>query len=91
MPEKTLNALAEQGNGAPTIEGTYEESHALWTKLAELGITIKDVTDKLEADGVAPSSIPGIPSLLTSRLASTASTANTCTGLLPNNLAVITV
>ena len=44
-------------------------------KLAELGIDFKAVTDKLEADGVASSSSPGIPSLLTSRLASTASTA----------------
>ena len=24
MPEKTLNALADHGNGAPSIEGTYE-------------------------------------------------------------------
>ena len=53
MPEKTLNALAKQGNGAPSIEGTYEESHEVMNKLAELGINIKDVTDKLEADGVA--------------------------------------
>ncbi|MFR3746141.1 transaldolase family protein, partial [Bifidobacterium pullorum] len=53
MPEKTLNALADHGNGAPSIEGTYEESHAVMDKLADLGINIKDVTDKLEADGVA--------------------------------------
>ena len=53
MPEKTLNALADHGNGAPSIKGTYEESHAVMDKLAELGINIKDVTDKLEADGVA--------------------------------------
>ena len=53
MPEKTLNALADHGNGAPSIQGTYEESHAIMNKLAELGINIKDVTDKLEADGVA--------------------------------------
>ena len=53
MPEKTLNALAEHGNGAPSIEGTYEESKTLLDKLAGLGIDIKDVTDKLEADGVA--------------------------------------
>lgn len=53
MPEKTLNALAKQGNSAPSIEGTYEESHEVMNKLAELGINIKDVTDKLEADGVA--------------------------------------
>lgn len=53
MPEKTLNALAEQGDGAPSIKGTYEESHAIMNKLADLGIDIKQVTDKLEADGVA--------------------------------------
>ena len=53
MPEKTLEALAAHGNGAPSIEGTYEESHQIMQKLADLGINIKDVTDKLEADGVA--------------------------------------
>ena len=53
MPEKPLNALAAHGNGAPTIKGTYEESHAIMAKLAELGIDFKAVTDKLEADGVA--------------------------------------
>ncbi len=52
MPEKTLNALADHGNGAPSIEGTYEESHAVIDKLAELGINLKDVT-AAEADGVA--------------------------------------
>ena len=50
---RPLNALADHGNGAPSIKGTYEESHAIMNKLADLGINIKDVTDKLEADGVA--------------------------------------
>lgn len=53
MPEKTLNALADHGNGAPSVKGTYQESHQVMQKLADLGISIKDVTDKLEADGVA--------------------------------------
>ncbi|RBP99300.1 transaldolase [Bifidobacterium xylocopae] len=53
MPEKTLNALADHGAGAPSIEGTYEESHRIMDRLADLGISIKEVTDKLEADGVA--------------------------------------
>lgn len=53
MPEKTLNALADHGNGAPSIKGTYEESKAIMDKLAELGINIKDVTDQLEAAGVS--------------------------------------
>ena len=52
-PPANSNRMAELGNGAPSIEGTYEESHAIINKLAELGINLKDVTDKLEADGVA--------------------------------------
>ena len=66
MPEKTLNALADHGNGAPSIKGTYEESHAIMNKLADLGINIKDVTDKLEADGVAAFIKSGTPSSPTS-------------------------
>jgi transaldolase len=53
MPEKTLNALADHGNGAESISGTYEESKAVMDKLAELGINIKDVTDQLESAGVS--------------------------------------
>lgn len=53
MPEATLIALADHGNGAPSIEGTYEESHKIMEQLSDLGISIKEVTDKLEADGVA--------------------------------------
>ena len=72
MPEKTLNALADHGNGAPSIEGTYEESHAVIDKLAELGINLKDVTDKLEPTVSPPSSSPGIPCWPTCSPASTA-------------------
>ncbi|WEV68585.1 transaldolase [Bifidobacterium sp. ESL0775] len=53
MPAKTLDALADHGDGRPSIEGTYEESQAIMDKLAALGINIKDVTDQLEAEGVA--------------------------------------
>ena len=51
--KELLQEKTKTGNGAPSIEGTYEESHAIINKLAELGINLKDVTDKLEADGVA--------------------------------------
>lgn len=51
MPEKTLNALADHGNGAPSIEGTYEESHAVIDKLAELGINLKGDTVGLQLVG----------------------------------------
>lgn len=53
MPERTLKALAAGGAGDPSIKGTYEESHKVMDELEKLGIHIKDVTDKLEADGVA--------------------------------------
>ncbi|RSX56063.1 transaldolase [Bifidobacterium dolichotidis] len=53
MPEKTLNALADHGNGAASIEGTFEDAHDVMNKLEALGIDFKAVTDKLEADGVA--------------------------------------
>ena len=52
MPEKTLNALADHAT-ALRPSSTYEESHAIMARLAELGIDFKAVTDKLEADGVA--------------------------------------
>ncbi len=73
MPEKTLNALAHHGNGAPSIKGTYEESHAIINKLAELGINLKDVTDKPWRPTVSlPSSSPGIPAPADVQSASTA-------------------
>ncbi|EFA23087.1 transaldolase [Bifidobacterium gallicum] len=53
MPEKTLMALADHGNGAPSIEGTFDDAHDVMNQLAALGIDFKAVTDKLEADGVA--------------------------------------
>ena len=75
MPEKTLNALADHGNGAPTIKVPTKSPTPSWPKLAELGIDFKAVTDSWKPTASLPSSSPGIPSLLTSRLASTASTA----------------
>lgn len=53
MPEKTLMAIADHGDGKPSIEGTFEEAHDVMNALAEVGVDFKAVTDKLEADGVA--------------------------------------
>ena len=58
---------------------------AVRSKLADLGINIKDVTDKLEADGVAAFIKSGTPSSPTSRLASTASTAESFADTAPLN------
>ena len=53
MPEKTLMAFAAHGNGKPTIKGSFEESQEIIDRLAALDIRMTDVTDQLEADGVA--------------------------------------
>lgn len=53
MPEKTLMAVAAHGDGKPTIKGAFEESQEIIDRLAGLGIRMTDVTDQLEADGVA--------------------------------------
>lgn len=54
MPEKTLKAISAQGKGTVSItEESIAESHKVMDSLKALGVNIKDVTDKLEADGVA--------------------------------------
>lgn len=54
MPEKTLKALAAGGKGDPSISAeSIAESHKVIESLEKLGIKMKDVTDQLEADGVA--------------------------------------
>ena len=35
------------------VSGNYDEAHDIMNDLAEVGVNFKDVTDKLEADGVA--------------------------------------
>lgn len=52
MPEKTLMALADHGNGEPTIKGTFDEAHDIMNDLAEVNIDFKEVTNTLEANGV---------------------------------------
>ena len=54
MPEKTLLAVADHGDATlGIVSGNYDEAHDIMNDLAEVGVNFKDVTDKLEADGVA--------------------------------------
>ncbi len=53
MPEKTLNAVADHGQATIGITENFDEAHDIMNDLAEVGINFKNVTDKLEADGVA--------------------------------------
>jgi transaldolase len=53
MPEATLEAVADHGQvRGNTIQGTYEESRALFQKLAGLGVNYEDVVKVLEDEGV---------------------------------------
>lgn len=53
MPEKTLDAVAEQSNvTGDTITTTYQESNAVLDQLADLGISYEDVVRALETEGL---------------------------------------
>ena len=54
MPEKTLEATFDHGViTGDTITPNYAGSHAVLAELAALGVSIDDVTQKLEDEGVA--------------------------------------
>ena len=52
MPPATLEAFRDHGRAALTIEADLAEAHHVMTELAALGISLDDVTNTLEADGV---------------------------------------
>ena len=54
MPEATLHATADHGVlRGDTVHGTYDESRAVFTDLAKLGISYDDVVQVLEDEGVS--------------------------------------
>ena len=54
MPEKTLEATFDHGVvSGDTITDTYDESRAVFTGLAAVGVDFADVTQVLEDEGVA--------------------------------------
>lgn len=54
VPEKTLQATADHGSfEGDTITGSYQESAAVISALEGLGISLQEVTQKLEDEGVA--------------------------------------
>ena len=55
LPEPTLEAFAEHGNLARTVD-TVEaiaDAHLVWTALAAVGVDMDDVAESLEREGVA--------------------------------------
>ncbi|PTW91772.1 transaldolase [Microbacteriaceae bacterium MWH-Ta3] len=53
MPEKTLEATFDHADvRADAVHGTYDEARALIASIEALGVSIADVTDLLEREGV---------------------------------------
>jgi len=54
MPEKTLMATAEEGGvNGDRVTGFYEDADQVLAGLAQLGISLDEVTEMLEAEGVS--------------------------------------
>jgi transaldolase len=53
MPPATYEAFREYGTVAATLETGLEEAQAQVAGLSDLGIDLKEVTDRLESEGVA--------------------------------------
>jgi len=52
MPPQTIEAFLDHGKVARTIDKDLDQAYAVIEKLESLGISMKEVTDKLQADGV---------------------------------------
>ena len=53
MPHKTIDAFLDHGIVARTVDADLDQARQVMTDLAAAGISIKEVTDKLENDGIA--------------------------------------
>lgn len=53
LPDATIEAFADHGNLARTIDADVAEAERMWAALAEVGVDMDDVAEKLERDGVA--------------------------------------
>jgi transaldolase len=53
MPPQTIDAFADHGEVARTVDKDYDAAQAVIDDLAKLGISIEDVTEKLLVDGLA--------------------------------------
>jgi transaldolase len=54
MPQSTLDAVIDHGKfHGNTITPAIEKSHACLATLVTIGVSLNDITDQLERDGVA--------------------------------------
>ena len=52
LPESTLEAFADHGVLARTVDADYEAADEIWQGLEDVGIDMHEVADKLEREGV---------------------------------------
>ena len=52
IPPATYDAFRDHGRAQPTLEDDLEDAHHTMDSLAEVGISMKEVTDQLLVDGV---------------------------------------
>jgi len=52
MPQATLDAFRDHGQPAAAIEQGLDEAHETLRRLAEVGIDLRQVTDRLQVEGV---------------------------------------
>ncbi|MBC7463239.1 MAG: transaldolase [Actinobacteria bacterium] len=54
MPQATLDAVIDHGSfKGDTITSHFATAHSIFARLGEIGVSVKEVTDFLEIDGVA--------------------------------------
>jgi transaldolase len=53
LPDATIDAFADHGTVARTIDADVDEAARQWDALAAVGVDLDDVAAKLEREGVA--------------------------------------
>ncbi len=52
LPEPTLEAFADHGVVARTVDQSYDEADRVWQGLADVGVDMDEVSEQLEREGV---------------------------------------
>jgi transaldolase len=53
LPDATIEAFEDHGTLARRVDADVDEAEAVWQRLADVGVDMADVADKLEREGVA--------------------------------------
>ena len=53
LPDATIEAFADHGTLARRIDADVDQAEDVWRRLAEVGVDMGDVAERLEREGVA--------------------------------------